>query len=231
MGLKRKNWLLTTIIYFVIFAAYNLFVFLVFNDYNDIFWVSYGFMLVAYLIHIGCVFFIFKNTSINAVFFGIPLLSLSIYFVCAELFSSLVFMIFKSMANMKTAILIQALLLMLFLVIAIIAIMTRDTVQNVDDKIKQGTTFIKGLHVDIEMMMQRSQNLEVTSELKKLSEIVRYSDPMSRPEVSMQEQMIMQGMTELRMALDAVDIQRSKEICSRLSLIFVERNKKLMLLK
>lgn len=231
MEQKQKNILMTVLIYFVIFVAYNLIVFMVFKNFNNIFWISYVFMLAAYLIHIACVFLIFKNTSVKAVFFGIPLLSFSIYFVCAEFFCSIVFMIFKAMASVKVTILIQALLLCVFIVIAVISIMTRDTVQNADNKIKENVNFIKGINVDVEMLMQRCTNPEVTGALKKISETIKYSDPMTNSEVATQEQMIMQYMMELRGVFDVGDMNQVKELCGKIELLFIERNKKLMISK
>lgn len=231
MEQKQKNRILTAAIYAVIFAAYNLIVFMAFKNLNSVFWISYGFMIAAFLIHIACVFFIFRNTSVKAVFFGIPLLSFSVFFVCAELFCSLVFMIFRALASVKIAILIQALLLCVFIVIAIISIMTRDTVQNVDNKIRKNVNFIKGINVDVEMLMQRSTDAEVTGALKKLSETIKYSDPMTNSMVATQEQMIMQYMGELRNVFDSGDIAQVKELCGKLELLFIERNKKLMISK
>lgn len=231
MNQKKKYKTMGSLIYFVIFVAYNLFVFMIFKNFNAVFWTSYAFMLASYFIHIFCVFFIAKNSSVRAVFFGIPLMSFSIYFVCAELFCSLVFMIFKNLASVRIAILIQALLLCLFIVIAIISIMARDAVQSTDSKIKESIHFIKGLNVDVEMLMQRSTDAEITGELKKLSEIIKYSDPMSNSAVAVQEQMIMQYMAELRTMFDSGDMPKVKELCGKIQLLFVERNKKLMIYK
>lgn len=228
---KQKNTMLSAVVYLVVFAAYNLIVFMLFKNFNSVFWVSYGFMITAFLIHIVCFFLIFKNTSVKAVFFGIPLLSFSIYFVCAEFFCSLVFMIFKSLASVKGAVLIQALLLFLFIIVAIISIMTRDTVQNVDNKIKENVSFIKSLNVDVEMLLQRSTSPKVTASLKKLSETIKYSDPISNSVVASQEQTIMQYMVELRSVFDSGDLTQIEDICGKIELLFIERNKKLVISK
>lgn len=228
---KKKFGLMGGLIYLVIFIAYNLLVFMLFKGFNAVFWVSYGFMLAAYIIHVVCTFSIFKNLNVKAVFFGIPLMSFSIYFVIAELFCSMVFMFFKDMASVKIAVLIQALLLCAFIVIAIISIMSRDVVENVDSKIKENVNFIKGLNVHIEMMLTRSTDPEVTGALKKLSETIKYSDPMSNSAVAVQEQMIMQYIAELRSVFDSGDMSKAKELCSKVELLFIERNKLLMLSK
>ena len=231
MEQRKKNYLLVGLIYLVIFIAYNLVVFLAFRGFNTVFWISYGFMLAVFLIHILCIFFIAENLSVEALFFGIPLASFSVFFVCAELFCSLVFMIFRNMASTKVTIAIQALLLCLFIVIAVVSILTRDAVQSVDSKIKENVSFIKGMNLDVEMLMQRSNNAEVTGALKKLSETIKYSDPMSNGAVALQEKMIMQYMAELRTTFDVGDMAAVKELCGKIELLFVERNKKLMVSK
>lgn len=228
MEQKQKNTMLSAMIYLVVFAAYNLFVFILFKNFNNVFWISYGFMIAAFLIHIICVFLIFKNASVKAVFFGIPLLSFSLYFVCAEFFCSLVFMIFKSMVSVKVTILIQALLITIFIIVAIVSIIARDTAQNVDSKIKEKVSFIKSLNVDVEILLQRSTSPDAAAALKKLSETIKYSDPMSNSGVAAQEQMILQSMMELKNVFDSGDMTHVIDLCQKIELLFIERNKKLM---
>lgn len=229
--MKKKNSLMLGIIYLAIFLIYNLFIFLIFKGFNAVFWVSYAFMLAAYLIHIVCVLSIVKNLSVRAVFFGIPLSAFSVYFVAAEFFASMVFMLFRRQSGVKVAVFVQAILLCVFIVIAAISVMTRDAVLNVDSKIKENVSFIKGINVDVEMLLQRSSDAEVKGALKKLSETIKYSDPMSNSVVATQEQMIMQYLAELRVKFDAGDMAAVKELCPKIELLFVERNKKLMVSK
>lgn len=229
--MKKKNSLMLGIVYLTIFLIYNLFVFLIFKGFNAVFWVRYAFMAAAYLLHIVCVLSIAKNLSVRAVFFGIPLGAFSVYFVAAEFFASMVFMIFRRQAGVKAAVFVQAILLCVFIVIAVISIMARDAVQHVDSKIKENVSFIKGINVDVEMLLQRSSDAEVKGALRKLSETIKYSDPMSSSAVATQEQMIMQYLTELRVKFDAGDMAAVKELCPKIELLFVERNTKLMVSK
>ena len=231
MEQKQKNQIMSAMIYAVIFIAYNLLIFIAFKGFNSVFFISYVFMIIFYLIHIACAFSILRKEHLRAVFFGIPLLYFSIFFVAAEFFCSLVFMIFRAMASVKIAVLMQSLLLCAFLVILILSVMTRDNVENVDNKIKENTSFIKGLNVDVEMMLHKSTNPEITKRLKNLSETIKYSDPMTNRSVSVQEQMIIQCMAELRMTFDAGKMDQVRELCEKMELLFLERNKKLMISK
>jgi len=229
--MNKKNIIMAGIIYLAVFIVYNLTIFLIFDSHTNIFWLSYGFMIAAYIIHIVCVFFITRDVSVKTIFLGIPLLSFSLYFVCAELFCSLVFMFFQDAAGVKAAVIIQSLMICIFIVIAAVSIMTRDIVQDANDKIIENVNFIKAINVDVEMLIQRSTYSDITFGLKKLSETIKYSDPISNSTVAIQEQMIMQGMTELRTAFDSGDVERVKDICGRVNLLFIERNKKIMISK
>ena len=102
---------------------------------------------------------------------------------------------------------------------------------DVEQKIKENVNFIQGINVDVEMLIQRSTTPEITGALKKLSETIKYSDPMTNSVVATQEQMIMQYMAELRTVFDSGDMNAVKELCSKIELLFVERNKKLMISK
>lgn len=91
---KKKYSFMGLAIYIILFAVYNMIIFLVFNNRNHIFWISYAFFVAAFIMHMVCVAYSLKNMTAKAAFFGIPLISFSTYFVLAELFVSLVFMIF-----------------------------------------------------------------------------------------------------------------------------------------
>jgi hypothetical protein len=231
MNHKGKYGVMGALIYAVIFVAYNLFIFLIFNGYTPVFWVSYFFMIVYFAIHIVCTFYISKDMNVRAFFFGIPLVSFTIFFVLAEFFCSFVFMLFRKSAPMKIAVLIQGILLCIFVVIIIVALMTRDMVQNVDEKIKTNVNFIKGLNVDVEMMIEKCTDAKTMEALKKLSETIKYSDPMGNSSVATQEQMIMQYMNEMRISFDSCDTMKVIELCREIELLFIERNKKLMISK
>jgi hypothetical protein len=140
-------------------------------------------------------------------------------------------MLFRKSAPMKIAVLIQGILLCIFVVIIIVALMTRDMVQNVDEKIKTNVNFIKGLNVDVEMMIEKSTDAKTMEALKKLSETIKYSDPMGNSSVATQEQMIMQYMNEMRISFDSCDMMKVIELCREIELLFIERNKKLMISK
>ena len=67
--------------------------------------------------------------------------------------------------------------------------------------------------------------------IKQLSETIKYSDPMKNDIVAPQEQMINQYMMQMRMAFDSGDMNTVLNLCNNINLLFIERNKKLMISK
>ena len=153
------------IIYAAVFAVYNLLIFLIFNNFNNIFWISYGFMTAALITNVIIILIASKKTDVEAAFFGIPLMSFSIFHVIAEFFASFVFMIFRDQASVKVTVIIQAILFLIMIIFGALAIISRDTVQTVSDTVKKNAFNIKSLAVDVRLL----ENECLDAELKQQS--------------------------------------------------------------
>ena len=69
------------------------------------------------------------------------------------------------------------------------------------------------------------------TKLKKLSETITYSDAMTNDAITDVEQLIQQKVSELRIYCENNEIEEAKKTCSSLEMLYVERNKKLMISK
>lgn len=123
---KGKATISIGLIYVILLGAFNLLVFTIFKTRTNVFWLSYAFMTVAFAVQIVSMFLSFKTADVETAFFGIPLASFSIYYLCASLVVGVVFMIFQN-AGFTLAMVIQVLVLAAFLIIAIISLLARDT--------------------------------------------------------------------------------------------------------
>ena len=149
----------------------------------------------------------------------------------SELFASAVFMFFQSFVDIKIPLLVQTVLLAAFVIIAIAAVAGRDATKAIKDDVKTKVAALKGMGVDVEMLASAAQDPELRARLKKLAESIRYSDPMSTPAIEDVEQRIHMTINELRVYCEQGDKPSALEAISRLDLMLVERNKKLMLSK
>lgn len=227
---KTKNTVAIGLVYVILLGVFNLLVFTISKSRNDVFWLSYGFMTLAFVVQIVSMFLSFKSADVETAFFGIPLASFSVFYLCAELVIGALFMIFQ-MASFTLALVIQVIVLAVFLIVAIISLLARDTVQQIGDNVKEHVSNLKSVLVDIEMIMDVCTDSELKASLRKLSETVKYSDPISNEVVADVEQRIMRKISELRINIDDNQIADAKQSCADLERLYVERNKKLAISK
>ena len=212
---KTRNTVGIALIYAILLGVFNLLVFVIFQERSEVFWVSYAFMTLAFVVQIVSMLMSFRTADVETAFFGIPLASFSVYYLCAEIVIGALFMIFQS-AGFTLALVIQILVLAAFLVIAIISLMARDTVQDISQNIKENVFNLKSVLVDIEMIRDSCSDPELKEQLRKLSETVKYSDPMTNASVADVEQRIMRKISELRINVDDSQVEEARKACSDL---------------
>ena len=156
--------------------------------------------------------------------FGIPLASFSIFYLIAELVIGALFMIFQQ-ASVTLALVIQIVVLAVFLIVAIISLLARDTVQEMGSNIKEKVADLRSVLIDVEMMRDGCADPELKEKLRKLSETIKYSDPMSNEAIEGVEQRIQRKVSELRVYLDDNQIADATQACKELEMLYIERNK------
>ncbi|MBQ8559447.1 MAG: hypothetical protein IJ439_05635 [Tyzzerella sp.] len=222
-NIAKKTSIMTALIYVIVFAIFNLLVFVIFENRNNVFWTSYAFMCVAFVVQIASIILAFKSPDTESTFMGIPLVSLSLYYFFAAIFAGAVFMIFQ-VAPIKLAVTVQVLILAAYAVVAILALMARDVVQEVNDDVKEKVAAIKTLNVDVDVLIPQVSDPTVKKALKKLSETVKYSDPMSNDAVADIEQQIMQYMNALRVYIENNNNAEAVSVCKDIEVLFLQRN-------
>lgn len=224
--MKKKNLALTAAIYGILFAVYNLLIFTIFKTRTDVFWLSYVFGVLAFILQSSGLFIAFRKTDFEAVFFGIPLASFSIFYFFSAIFASTAFMMFQKV-GMTIAFVIQVIIVAIYAVVSIMSVMARDTVQEVGDHYKEKVMKGKLTVVDVEMILNRCTDFELKKALQKLVETVKYSDPMTNEYIADIEEEIKRKISELRVYADQGIIAEAKKMCSDIELLYIERNQKL----
>ncbi|XCP84526.1 hypothetical protein ABXS75_15930 [Roseburia hominis] len=221
---EKKAGVMLGLIYLIAFGVANMLIFFIFDEKNTVFWISYGFMCVAFVVQIVSMFLAFKALEAEAVFFGIPLSSLSLFYFFAAVFTAVVFMFFQN-APLKLALALHIIILAVYTVVAILSLMSRDVVQDVNDQVKVSVTAIRSMQVDVDTLMGYVNDAALKKSLRKLSETIRYSDPMSNDAVVEIEDEIMQAISELRILCENEQNAEAMQACRDTELLFVQRNK------
>lgn len=228
-NIKAKGALGLSIIYAVIIGIANLLIFTISDAdaRNDVFWLSYGFMMAAFAVQIVCMLLSFKRADVEAVFFGIPLASFSVFYLGAALFVGTVFMIFAPVAPFVLSLIVQLILLGAFVAIAAFTVLTRDVTQHVADNVKEKVVVLKSALIDLEVVKDMAADKDLKSAIEKLCETVKYSDPMSTDAVADVEERILVKVSALKASVCAEDKDSAMIICRELEMLWAERNKKL----
>lgn len=228
--MKKKVSSMSLIVLAIVFVVYNLFVFLFLNPVTPVFWVSYGFMILAFLLQIVGMYLSFKDFSVRAVFFGIPLAQFTLFYFCAELFMSVVFMIFQSIP-VKIPVFLQVVLLAVYAIVAIVSVVTRDTVVQVEQKYQNAASNNRMNRAAVESICDMVSDPELKKQMRQLAEVIRYSDPMTSSAVAELETRIQQEIGGLQFYCQNGRLEEAKASCTMLQRLYAERNRMLLAAK
>ena len=233
----KKNFKFFGIIWLVGFVLFNAITFLIPNEIfgvtrfdKGVFWIAYALIVLSFIIE-GITAYKFVNEdSKEKMFLNLPLISTGYAAIIVSFIVGIIFMVFPVLPTWVGA--IVCLLIAGYFVIACVKASTvAELVSEIDVKIKTQTSFIRLAIVESQTIMERAQTDEIKAETKKVYEALRYSDPMSNPNLSSVEQDIDKNLRELKKAVDSNDIAKVQEIARELDLLIKERNSKCKLLK
>lgn len=224
---KKKAGAMSLAVLGIVFLVYHLLVFLLLKPKTEVFWISYGFMIAAFVLQILGMRVAVDTGEVRAIFFGIPLAQFTVFYFFAELFMSTVFMLFQ-IVHWKIPLLLQIILLAVYAVVAIVSLAARDTAQKTLDDVQTDARQMRLNTVDVEMLRDGAADPELKAALRRLADTVRYSDPRANAMVADVDARIGQEMAALQVSCEDGDLPGAKEACARLQRLYVERNKKLL---
>lgn len=217
-------------------AVFNVIVFLVagntvgLSNVGASFWIAYAFITLIFCGNLGCSAVFFKEENRNKTFLK---LSVMHYAFCALVVSLIV----GAVAMVVPAIpywigIIVDVLVLAFYAIAIVkAVAAADIINTVEHKVKEKTAFIKMLTVDAESLVARAKSDEAKTLAKKVYEAVRFSDPMSSPQLSDAESRIQSEFTAFSDAIKNDDVALAATSSEELINLINDRNSKCKALK
>lgn len=217
---------------FVILAVYNAVVFIIPFNRGYGFWTGYGFSMLAMIITASVSYYTFNKKELKSKFYGISLVSVVTLYVVIQLIVGLIEMGLDFIpVPFQYGFAVNIILLGICLIGLFSVDAAKEEIERIDEKIKEKVFYIKSLQVDIETLVNKTTDDSVKKMLKDLSETVKYSDPMSKPQLVAIENKIENKTAELAKNIEYNDINASKVLCEELQQLFAERNKKIKILK
>lgn len=203
-----KNKIMYLIVMGLLFGLFNLIAFLIPFGRNIYFWVAYTSITLSFLIVSVVTYLIFDKKDMKSRFYGIPLVYVLRSYIILQFIVGMIQMNF-ALLHYKYYILINSIILVLNIIGLIGLTVGKDEVERIDKKAKEKVLYLKEMEVKLEGMIEDSQNSEVLESLKKLKDLIRYSDPMSNEKVEALEANILQNINSLN---DLEDKEKSIKI-------------------
>lgn len=233
----KKNFKYFAMIWAVCFVLFNAITFLVPNEAfgitrfdKPIFWISYALIAVAFAMQLVTAYMFAKTNEKEKTFLKVPVLRIGYCAVVVSLVVGLAFMIFPILPAWIGAI-VCLLVAGYFAIACVKASTVANVVADIDAKVKTKTAFMRMAVVEAENILARATTNEIKSEVKKVYETLKYSDPMSNPALDDIEQEIDNGLKELKKAVTSNDSAKVLSVTASILLNVKERNSKCKALK
>lgn len=200
------------------------------NKFTPSFWIGYAFITLMFIAQLACSIVFFKQDSKEKRFLNIPVISLSYTALLVSIIVGAVAMAVPFIPYW-VGIILDVLIVAFYAIAIISSKATADAIENIDNKVKTQTFFIKSLTVDAENLLPRAKSDETKIIAKKVYEAIRYSDPMSNEALSSVESQITIKFNEFSNAVIEDNKTLAETLGNELIILVNDRNKKCKLLK
>lgn len=175
----KKAGTIGSLIFLVALGTYNFCVFLLVSDYTSVFWSAYIFTTIAFLAQ-AVVALIFCKSNADAKFLSLPVFVIGIVYFTMQFMISTICMI--APVSITFALIAQMLILSAFIAVTLTLTIAKDQMIKTDGNIKKATDCINLLTMEAERLYLSQEDESKKTEIKKLYEAIRYSDPISSTE-------------------------------------------------
>ena len=223
-----KNTLRGLIIGGIFLVVFNLIAFLVPFPRSAIFWVGYVFGMIAILAQAPIWMLAFRGAeSACSKFYGMPIARVGVIYLVAQLIFSFIAMglAWVPVVPAWPFIIVSLLLLATAALGTIATDMTRDEIERQDIQIKRDVSKMRELQSLGNSLVRQCDDAAAKAELQKLSDALRFSDPVSSDATAASEAELKRLLTELQTALFDGDTSGSAGLCKQAQTVLAERNR------
>ena len=222
-----KNEIRFLIIIGLSLVAFNVIAFVVPFAKTAVFWIGYGFGMFAILVQILVMKLAFDGAeSVRSKFYGFPIARIGVIYLIAQVLLSI-----GAMAlGMFIPPWISAVLFIVMLAAAAAGLVSadavREEVERQDEKIGKDVSRMRILQSKMNVLISQSDvSGELKTELDKLADSIKYSDPVSGKATEEIEQELYFNIEELQKAVVDGDNKSALKLCTKTGGILAERNR------
>lgn len=192
---------------------------------NAAFWISYGFTMLAVLVQIYVFTVAFKGTdTIKSKLYGVPIARVGIIYLLVQFVCGVAVMALDTVVPAWAALLAYVVFLVFAVIGFVAADISRAVVEQADVKLAEKTGRMRELRAKVSVLPNLTNDAALKSELAKLSEAFRFSDPVSDPALDEVESRLAGCVDELRSALESGDSDAEMAGIRKTKAVLNERN-------
>ena len=191
-------------------------------------YISFAFTIVSILASLGITAVAFKDDdALVSKIYGFPVFRIGYIYVATQFILGLIICIVASFVAVPywVALLLSIILLGAAGIGVIAADNTRDTIKSIDNETERVTRTTKIFKLDIATIVDLCEDAEVKKDLEKLSEDMRFSDPVSSEATEESEAQLLEEIRILRGFIENNDKENSLKQIKKTSNLLAERNR------
>lgn len=185
----KRSWRMLVVLG-ILMIVFNVIVFAVPFPKTEIFWLSYVFTMVAFIVQWPIsIFALNKEETVKSKFYGWPIMQVGLFYMLATLICTALFTILSTV--LLVPLWIQIICYVVLTAIAAIGLISADSVRNFveqgDVKLTTQIYFMKRLYAEADALRKAAADDAIKRTLSKMADEIRYSDPVSRPDMESTE--------------------------------------------
>lgn len=230
-----NNKTLAAITFGSLFVVFNIVVFITPIPLTPTFWIAYVFTSISFFLMIAISYKVISSQQpLKSKFLNLSLIQISYSYFITQLIVGVVLFALTAFGYDRQNLLVP--------IVGFVASTTLlgftvsklsftklgiNEVERVENKVKEKVDFIKEKQLIIDQLVSEVDDKELKKALSSLSEMIRFSDPMSNESVTGLESTINDKISNLSLNVKKFSSEIVLEECKAISLLIDQRNKKL----
>lgn len=197
------------------------------HENNTVFVLGYVFSILAFLAQIYTFFVAFvKSKNLQSKFYGLPVVKVGIRYLVFQLVITLILTVINAFVAVPGW--ISVVVYLLILVLSVVGLITveayKEEVEKVEVVNEVNTIFLDDLKSNAKSLNDKFNYEPLKQNMKKLYELIIYSDPVSSPELASVEEEITRKFNDLKITYSEKAYERLETEIDQLTSLMEERN-------
>ena len=214
------------IILAILFAAFTVIAFAVPFRKGGIFALAYLFTVVAFGVQIYIFRLSFRRGGdVRSKFYSFPIARIGVVYLVVQIIAALALMALGALVPLWLALIILVVILAAAGAGVIAADVMRNEIERQDVQLQKDVSAMRAMQSKVRLLAGQCGDAKVAADISRLSEDLRYSDPVSSTAIADIEETLSGLIDELQKAVVEQEYGAAAELCRKASLTLAERNR------